>query len=74
MGLSENMESEFDIEAAAGEADSARKDKRRWAVTRPAESHVDSGRLRFSIIVIVCRHANEQRAAIKKWQPLVENI
>lgn len=52
------MESEFDTEATAGEADNARKDKRRLAVRRPAESQVvDADRLRFSIIVTVSRQA-----------------
>lgn len=54
MGLSGNMESELDREATAGEADSARKDRRSLAVTRPAESQVvDIDRPWFSIMVMV---------------------
>ncbi len=62
IGLSENMESGSDTEAAAGEAaDIARKDRRRLAVMRPAESDVvDVDRRRFNIIVIVFRHASTE--------------
>lgn len=56
------MESELDMKAAAGEADSARNERRRLAVTRPAESQVvDAVRLRFNLIMIVSRQVSTKR-------------
>jgi len=51
IGLSGKIESGFAREAAAGEAERARKDSRRLEVRRPAESQVESNRFRLNIIV-----------------------